>query len=211
MKRKLLVIGATIGLFGAVNLWWRYAARHRPLPFPAWMAWLLTLPRLEFGATQILDRLDMQPGMRVLDVGSGPGRLSIPAAQRVGPAGEVVALDIQAAMLHKLQQRAAARGISNIRTVHSPIEAGVLEPESFDRALLVAVLGEVPDREAALREIFAALKPGGILAVTEGLIDPHYQRRATVVQLAEAAGFRLDGAFGGRLMYTLHFSKPPTR
>jgi len=41
--------------------------------------------------------------------------------------------------------------------------------------VLVTVLGEVPDREAALREIFDALKPGGILSVTEIIFDPHFQ------------------------------------
>lgn len=52
--------------------------------------------------------------------------------------------------------------------------------KGFDYALLVAVLGEIPDRATGFRRIFAALKPGGILSITEGIVDPHDQRRAAV-------------------------------
>jgi ubiquinone/menaquinone biosynthesis C-methylase UbiE len=146
--------------------------------------------------------------MRVLDVGCGPGRVSIPAAQRVGPEGQVVALDVQAGMLQKLQQRAAARGVANIRTILGPIEEAALEADSCDRAMLVWVLGEVPDRAAALRQIFAALKPGGLLSITETLTDPHYQRVATVLRLAEATGFCRGDYYKSCLGYTIHFFKP---
>ena len=72
----------------------------------------------------------------------------------------------------------------------SPISrARRFRANNFDRALLVTVLGEIPDRDAALRAIFDALKPGGILSITEILRDPHYQRRTTVLRLA--AGGRL--------------------
>ncbi len=72
----------------------------------------------------------------------------------------------------------------------------------------MTVLGEIPDRESALSEIFAALKPGGILSVTEVIFDPHFQRRGTVAELAKAAGFRERAMFGNRFAYTLHFEKP---
>src|SRR5262249_30225535 len=160
-------------------LWWRYASRRRTLPCPIWLSWLLTNPlSRDGGSAPILDRLDLKPGMRVLDVGCGPGRVSIPAAQRVGPQGQVVSLDVQEAMLKKLQQRAASRGVANIRTILGPVEGATLEADRFDRALLVWVLGEIPDRAAALRQIFAALRPGGVLSITETLRDPHYQRVA---------------------------------
>jgi len=77
-----------------------------------------------------------------------------------------------------------------------------------DRALLVTVLGEIPDREGALGSIFAALKPGGVLSITEIVFDPHFQRRATVSRLAREAGFVEKAFFGNRIAYTLHLSKP---
>jgi ubiquinone/menaquinone biosynthesis C-methylase UbiE len=206
----LIAVATLIAVFVVAPLGWRYASRRRTLPCPVWLSWLLTSPLSprDGGSAPILDRLDLKPGMRVLDVGCGPGRVSIPAAQRVGPEGLVVSLDVQAGMLEKLQERAAARGAANIQTVLGPVEGATLEADSYDRALLVWVLGEIPDQAAALRRIYAALKPGGLLSVTETLRDPHYQRVATVLRLAEAAGFCRGEYSKGWLSYTLHFVKP---
>ncbi len=85
---------------------------------------------------------------------------------------------------------------------------GSLDVEPADRAILVTVLGEIPDREAALKAIFDVLKPGGILSVTEIVFDPHFQRRSTATRFALAAGFGEKAFFGNRIAYTLHFDKP---
>ena len=70
---------------------------------------------------------------------------------------------------------------------------------------------EISDREAALREIFNALKSGGILSVTEIIFDPHFQRRDVVLRLAVAVGFREKQLFGNRMVYTLSLEKPGGR
>src|SRR5215467_1510466 len=69
-------------------------------------------------------------------------------------------------------------------------------------------LGEIPDREAALQELFDALKPGGVLSITEVMFDPHFRRRSTVSELAVTAGFREKAFHGSRIAYTIHFEKP---
>ncbi len=203
-----------LGLLIVAGLWWRGAAHRRRLPCPAWLAVLLENPYMGTvaGAAMLLDRAEVAPGMRVLHAGSGPGRLTIPAAERVGPSGEVVALDVQDAMLARVRSRASGRGLVNIRTVLSDIESSPQRPEvgagGFNRALLVTVLGEVPNRESGMRALHAALAPGGLLSVTEVIPDPHYQGRGTVRRLAESAGFRLDRVFGTRLAFTMNFRKP---
>ena len=74
--------------------------------------------------------------------------------------------------------------------------------------MLCEVLGEMPDRAAVLAQCFRALKPGGVLSVTELLGDPHYQFRSTLKRLAANAGFRLQSIQGGLWLYTANFVKP---
>ena len=211
MKRLIYIsIGLIgLGLLGAVG--WRLASRRHTLPCPVWLRWLVELDN-PFTQTNrahvIIHHLDLQPGLTVLDAGCGPGRLTIPLAQQVGPDGEVVALDLQAGMLQRAQEKAAAANLANIRFREIGLGAGQLERNRYDRALLVTVLGEIPDRAGALQELFEALKPGGLLSVTELIFDPHFQSRTTVRQLAAAVGFKETACFGHRLAYTMHLAKP---
>ena len=208
--RGVWVSLAAMGLVAAHALWWRHAARRRRLPCPAWLGWLLENPYTNAlaGSVTQLDRADVGPGMRILDAGCGTGRVTIPAAERVGPAGEVVALDVQEGMLERVRQRATDRGLGNVRPVLGAVESDVVEEESFDRAILATVLGEIPDREAAMRALCGALKPEGILSVTEVFPDPHYQGRRTVRRLAEEAGLGFERMYGTRLAFTMNFRKP---
>ena len=158
-----------------------------------------------------MDRLDLSPGMRVIDVGCGPGRLTIPVARAIEPDGEVVALDMQTGMLQRLEKRISATGLKNIRPLPGGIGQVEIESNAFDRALLVTVLGEIPDREAALGEIYRILKPGGILSITEIFPDPHYQTRSMVRTLCQAAGFKLAKEFGHVLAFTVNWLKPSSQ
>lgn len=160
------------------------------------------------GADKLLQRLDLEEGMRVLDVGSGPGRLTLPAAEIVGNNGEVVALDIQSKMLDKLRTRIEAMGIANIRIINAGAGSGAVDKAYFDRALLVTVLGEIPNKEEALAEIYHALKNGSILSITEALPDPHYTTLKRVRALCRDAGFEEVAYFDGSIAYTINFMKP---
>lgn len=203
-----------LSLFGLVVLIavvWRFASRRRSLPCPVWLRWLVELDN-PFTKTNrsavIVEHLDLQPGMSVLDMGCGPGRLTIPVAKQVGEQGEVVAMDLQPGMLRRAQEKSQAANLTNIRFIEAAAGAGELGHCVYDRALLVTVLGEIPDREAALKEIYDALKPGGLLSVTELIFDPHFQSRNTVLRLAGGVGFRQKGFFGNRIAFTLHLEKP---
>jgi len=197
-------------LFVLVSLAWRLVSNRKSLPCPSWLGWMVEMdnPFTETNrASVILSLLGLQPGMKVLDAGCGPGRLSIPAAQAIGPQGELTAMDLQPGMLARVQEKAQAAGRSNIRFMQAGLGEGKLEKEVYDRAMLVTVLGEIPEQEAALKEIYAALKPGGILSITEVIVDPHFQGRESVRRMAGKVGFREIGFFGKRLAYTMHFEK----
>lgn len=210
MNKWLKSFVGVVGVSAGVGLWWRFISRHRSLPCPSWLSGLLENPYTEkvAGSQLLLDRLDLRPGMKLLDAGCGPGRLSIPAAKRVGPDGQVVALDIQDEMLCRLQNRIQASGLENVQIAHAGIGENRLPRNEFDRAILVTVLGEIPDQKAALTEMFDSLKPGGLLSVTELIPDPHYQSRSTVRRLAADAGFVEKQSFGNWLAFTLNFARP---
>jgi ubiquinone/menaquinone biosynthesis C-methylase UbiE len=209
--RLLYIFFGLFALAILINVLWRFASRRHSLPCPVWLSWLVEFdnPFAKIDRSDvIIEHLDLQPGMTVLDIGCGPGRLTIPLARRVGPQGQVIAVDIQPGMLRRAQDKAQAANLTNIRFLQVGVGEGKLEPNQSDRALLVTVLGEIPDRPAALKEIFAALKPGGILSITEIIFDPHYQRRSTILRLAAAVGFREKSFFGNRFAFTLNLEKP---
>jgi len=175
------------------------------------LSWLVELdnPLLKNNsACQIIQHLALESGMKVVDVGCGPGRLTIPVAKQIGPEGEVTAFDIQEGMLQRVRIKVQAEHLGNIQCIQGGAGEGKLGRNYYDRALLVTVIGEIPDRKAALEEIFASLKPGGILSVTEVIADPHFQRRDSVIHLAESAGFVAREFFGNRISFTINFEKP---
>jgi ubiquinone/menaquinone biosynthesis C-methylase UbiE len=211
MKKLAAALLGALGAIAAGILWWRRESQRRALPCPSQLSWLLENPFMDAvaGTAATLERIGLQPGERVLDIGSGPGRIAVPAAQRVGPEGSVTAVDVQPEMLARLAQRAAAAGVTNIESRLLDIAAGEsLTADHFDRAWLVTVLGEIPDKESALAHIYRALRPGGTMSITEVLPDPHYQRRATVLRLAHLAGFEPVQHWSNRLAYTQNFVKP---
>ncbi len=195
------------------NLGWRWASRRHSIPCPTFFAGALESPLMDWliGTQTTLDRIGLRPGQRVLEIGPGPGRLLIPAAKRVLPDGEVVGLDIQPGMFKRLKAHATRAGVSNLTAILGDATQPNVSPESFDVVFLCTVLGEIPDREAALRQCYAALKLGGTLSITEILPDPHYQSRATVKRLAEAAGFRLKAIHGPWYFFTANFVKPESK
>jgi ubiquinone/menaquinone biosynthesis C-methylase UbiE len=211
MKMIVYIFLGLIGLIILLSIVWRFYSRRSTLPCPTWLGWLVELDnpfsKINRAAT-IIEHLELVPGMVVLDVGCGPGRVTIPAAIKIGTDGCVVAMDIQAGMLERVKQKARAARLDNIVFLHAGIGEQKLNPNTFDRALLVTVLGEIPNREAALAEIFCTLKPGGILSITEIIFDPHFQSRSTVRNLARSVGFAEKEIFGNCIAFTIHFNKP---
>ena len=206
MTSALYIIVGLIGVGILVAFVWR----RDTLPCPTWLGWMVEMdnPFTKVNhARVIVELLGLVPGMKVLDAGCGPGRLTLPLAERVGQQGEVTALDIQDGMLARVRAKVQAARLQNVKFLHAGLGDGKLPQAYFDRAVLVTVLGEIPDQMSALKEIHSALIPGGILSVTEVIFDPHFQRRETVLHMAGAAGFQEKNFFGRSLAYTLHLKK----
>ena len=146
-----------------INLVWRWASRKKSLPCPTLLAWFLENPVIQrFNGTRVtLDRMHLRPGQRILEIGPGPGRLLIPAAERVLPGGEAVGIDIQQGMLERLKRRAQKTNVTNLTTILGDATQPHVAEASFDLVVLCTVLGEVPDRPAVLKQAFRASNRAG--------------------------------------------------
>lgn len=194
------------GVIVGTGLGWRLACRRFALPCPVWLAWLLEVRWVEpFNRVErTMAPMALRRGMRVLDAGCGVGRVTVPLAEAVGEEGEVVALDLQQGMLDCVRARAEAAGLQNVRTLRQPLGGRTPLPEvGFDRIVLVTVLGEIPGRVEALRQLGEALAPDGLLVVTEALPDPHFQARGVVESLAREAGLTKVESAGPWYAYTM--------
>jgi len=113
------------------------------------------------------ERLGVEPGMRVLDLGCGPGFVSLELAQRVGPTGQVVALDEARHWTEWLALKARERGLANVRTVVARIEQADLPAASFDLVFSRWVFSFLSDPSAVATMLARALIPGGRLAIED--------------------------------------------
>ncbi len=115
-----------------------------------------------------IEMTGLKPGQRALDLASGTGDLAAKLAGLVGSSGEVVASDINGAMLGNGRARQINRGIvGNLRYVQANAESLPFPDSYFDCVTIAFGLRNVTDKEAALRSILRVLKPGGRLLVLE--------------------------------------------
>lgn len=113
----------------------------------------------------------IRAGESVLDLGCGAGFDTFIAAQLVGLEGRVVGIDLSPEMLAVARAGQAEAGFPQVEFYEAPVEALPFPDTSFDVALSNGVLNLVPDKPAALREIFRVLRPGGRLQACDiGLV-----------------------------------------
>lgn len=149
-----------------------------------------------------MDALALQPGDRVLDVGAGPGFVSLLLGERVGPEGLVYALDRSADALAYLANLQKQRGISQIEGVVG--DAALLKPGQLqaNKALISMVLHHADDPAAVVRNVARRLPPGAPIVIAEFHPDgpcsggPPREHRVTpeqVVRWCEEAGLTVLG------------------
>lgn len=150
-------------------------------------------------------RHGIEPGMTVLEVGPGNGTYTVATAQRVGDKGKVVTIDIEPKMIERVTRRAQGEGVENIEAYVADVYNLPFQNGFFDAIYMIAVIGEIPEPDRAMKEFNRALSPSGTLAFSEFLPDPDYPRAKTLIQKAAPAGFRLKKKVGNFFYYTLIF------
>jgi ubiquinone/menaquinone biosynthesis C-methylase UbiE len=123
------------------------------------------LPRIFIPwARLLLERAALRPGEAVLDIATGPGTVARLAAEQVGPRGRVVGADLSGAMIAIAKAKAPSAGAATIEYLVSPAAPLPVEDGAFDVVTCQQGLQFFPDRAAATREMYRALKPGGRVA-----------------------------------------------
>ncbi len=119
----------------------------------------------------------------VLDLGSGGGLDCFLAAQRVGPQGKVIGLDMTPDMIQLARANAENLSLDNVEFRLGEMEHMPIENDSVDVVISNCVINLSPDKDAVFREVFRALKPGGRLCVSD--IVTHSELPASVRESLE--------------------------
>jgi arsenite methyltransferase len=119
------------------------------------------------GLANLHPHVKLQPGEKLLDLGSGAGLDAVLAARSVGPAGAVIGLDGADAMVAKARHVAAVVGARNVTFQHGQAEAMPFPADTFDAAHVNGIFNLCPDKLPVAHELFRVLKPDGRAVVAE--------------------------------------------
>jgi len=208
--RARTLFGAAGAATLAAALWWR----KNPSACPYGQRFWVEAPHPIVTRERLRSVLRPAPGERILEIGPGTGYYTFDMAEWVGgdggsgdrPAGTVEIFDLQQEFLDHVMRGAAERGVANIVPTQGDATALPYEDDSVDAVVLTAVLGEIPDPGAALREVRRVLKPSGRLVVGELLGDPHFTTLASLKRQAPVAGLSFEESSGNWFGYFARLS-----
>lgn len=204
--RVRTVLGAAGAATLAAALWWR----KNPSACPYGQRFWVEMPHPVVTRERLRSVMAPQPGERILEIGPGTGYYTLDIAEWLGPDGRVEIFDLQQEFLDHVGGRAAKRGLENIVPTQGDATALPYEDDSMDAVVLTAVLGEIPDPGAALREVHRVLKPSGRLIVGELFGDPHFTTLASLKRQAAGAGLTYETDSGNWFAYFARLTVDPS-
>ncbi len=189
-------------------LLWRYLCRFFCIPWPSWLAWWLENPYMILFCHPrwLLQSYRIQPGMRVMELGCGAGRVSESIFDCMKQSGYLLLVDLQESMLRLARRRLQRFAVCpSLEFRQANILSAELPSQCFDRVIMVTVLGEMPDHDAVMRKIHQSLAVGGRLFITEVLPDPCYLSSGYLRRLGERCGFVVESVRRNAVAYTMSF------
>jgi ubiquinone/menaquinone biosynthesis C-methylase UbiE len=190
----------------AVAYWWR----KNPSACPYSQRFWVMAPHPGITRKRLLEILEPSAGERVLEIGPGTGYYSLPVAEAL-PGGTLAVFDIQQEMLDHVKREAGKHGITNVEPTLGDAQSLPYDDGTIDAAYLVTVLGEIPDQDAALKEIARVLRPGGRFVVGELFGDPHMVTLKKLRERAARHGLEFERRLGTPLAYFARFEAPAHR
>jgi ubiquinone/menaquinone biosynthesis C-methylase UbiE len=191
MRKVPLVLAG--GLLAAAVWWRRY-----PSACPYNQRFWVQAPHPLITRARLREALAPESGETVLEIGPGTGYYTLDVARTVE---RLHVFDLQPEMLEHTLRRAREAGVDNVVPRQGDARTLPYADGVFDAAFLVTVLGEIPDQEAALRELRRVVRPGGRLVVGELFGDPHMVGEKALRRRAAATGWRFERRVGPRLGY----------
>jgi ubiquinone/menaquinone biosynthesis C-methylase UbiE len=207
MRSRALLAAAGAATLAAA-LWWR----KNPSACPYGQRFWVEAPHPVVTRERLRSVLRPAPGERILEIGPGTGYYTFDMARWVdgsddeGRPGTVEVFDIQQEFLDHVMRGAATRGVANVVPTQGDATALPYEDESIDAVVLTAVLGEIPEPAAALREIRRVLKPDGRLVVGELFGDPHFTTLASLKRQGAQASLAYESHSGNWFAYFARLS-----
>ena len=188
-----------LGLAGAATLgaalWWR----KNPSACPYGQRFWVEAPHPIVTRDRLRSVLAPEPGERLLEIGPGTGYYTFEMADWVGPQGRVEIFDLQQEFLDHVMRGTGGR--ANIVPTQGDATKLPYEDASIDAVILTAVLGEIPDPGAALREIRRVLAPEGRLVIGELFGDPHFTTLSSLRRQSGEAGLSYQDHSGNWFAY----------
>lgn len=168
---------------------------------------------------RVVDAIDIRPGMRIADFGSGHGYYTIPFAKRVGEKGKIYAFDVQETAVEAVRSHARLNHYANVEARRVNLEtdhATGLHDGTVDIVFIANILFQAEDKPALIHEAHRILVPGGIVAIIEwrangAPLGPPPSLRVSpqeTEKLMTAAGFTKEREFdAGAAHYGIIFKK----
>ncbi len=159
---------------------------------PVWMAYTFDNPlRKLIHNPKKMFKEYVREGMTVMDLGCGLGCFSIGLAQIVGKKGKVYSVDLQKGMLDRLMKRAGKANVADIIETHQCSADKIGINEKLDFALAFWMVHETPDALVFFKQIYALLKPSGVLFIAEPKHHISQKKFEEMVDSVHKIGFQI--------------------